>query len=193
MRQFFPRPIISDITFTSAPLLDTPYDCFTPWALALSNCLDLLLSHGLALSLCCSGLLVTSSSTLTFPRFLVGFLHWEDSCVQLWGWLVLKRTGSCWFTLFSIFSIEHSWYLNWKCVKVISLFDPKESIYLMTVLTSHVSEYLGWGGRSWNTPVRTPVTNGCSPKLCPSTFSWTDEMADLKDLNDLYWFPSLNL
>ena len=53
------------------------------------------------------------------------------------------------------------------------------SMWSVTDCTFHVVEYRGCGGRSWNTPFSSRETMGCEPTWWPSTFSWTDEIADL--------------
>ena len=58
--------------------------------------------------------------------------------------------------------------------------------------TSHVTEYLGAGGRELYAPFKKRVTNGCWPILDPSTSTWVIEMADLRELMVLYCFPDSN-
>ncbi len=69
-------------------------------------------------------------------------------------------------------------------------FSPIELMCAVTLATSHVSAYLGWGGLWWKAPLIRRVTRGCWPTTYPSTFSCTDEIADLYEFRDLYWYPS---
>ena len=56
---------------------------------------------------------------------------------------------------------------------------PRHSKWFRTLCTSQVLEYLGMGGLTLNKPLINLVVMGCWPTGTPSTFSCTDEMADL--------------
>jgi hypothetical protein len=50
--------------------------------------------------------------------------------------------------------------------------------YVNTTFTSHMSEYLGNAGLSWNTPFMYLRTRGCSPNLTPFSMINTVESAE---------------
>lgn len=57
-------------------------------------------------------------------------------------------------------------------------------MYLMTMSTSHISEYQGWGGLTLWIPFNNLMTIGCCPIGVPSFWLWVIETADLMALID---------
>ena len=55
-----------------------------------------------------------------------------------------------------------------------------------TESTCHTAVYFGCGGLSLNAPFKTLEINGCLPTSSPSTFSWTEEIADLYTFRERY-------
>ena len=64
-------------------------------------------------------------------------------------------------------------------------------MYSITVCTSHIKVYLGWGGCKLNTNDKSMQTLSLEPTPLPSIVGWCAEISNLWELIVLYWYPAL--